>query len=723
MTASRRTAVLVAFRAAVVLLLGAALADLPLPARSRARVRLHLVDRSDSVRVPGPPESLTLQNADQIIAWDRDRRAAGDTVFCASFGADIVFESDAVDPRRTDLNGAIRAALARNPTEIILYSDGRADPGDALLLCRARGVPIHVFPLGPLHVRDARIRRIRAPADAPAGMEVPVEVTVEATFTGTVRLHLDGQSRTIDLSAGIPAAVAFPVRAPATFEIRLEPEDACPRNNRVTGEILARTEKRRALVLAAAPLELPGWETVHAPRFGPLESFDAVILYDVTPSLEEMRALAAYVRDWGGGLVLMGGKRSYALGGWKGTPLDEISPLRAVPDDRVAAVFAVDSSGSMSQDGKLETVLEAVRSALPFFEKEDHVALLSFSDRVEFIDPGQSFRVRAGGGTYVARGMREALRYLLPLRADRKHVFLMTDGEVAPQEKPEERLEAAERLREAGIGLTVLTTHRPLEVGTPVPVRDWASLREELVKLLHAFRGDYRENPGPLHPRSHPVMAGVPPAAVPWINRTSLREGAQLAAVVGTPPTVDPAAAFLETGRGRVAAFAFPPASEFVRIYLQALEFVSPAGAEGLTLSLDYPTVRARGTGPPEIPVFWRSSPSGDTGKLALKQVGPDLWEGTLPLLPPGTVHVRAGRARTSGLLPCSPEDEALGVDRAALERIARETGGQVLSSSADLESLPRPSLPGRRRGRPFWLAAAAALFLAELALSIFWKP
>lgn len=710
-----------AARILLVLSLVAAIADIPLPAASRARVRIHLVDRSDSVRAAGPADSLTPENADEIAAWDRERKEPGDTVLKASFGADIAFESAAVDPRGTDLEGALRAALARNPTEIVLHTDGRADPGAALLLCRARGVPVHTFPIGPSSVRDARLARVVAPLDAPRGEEVPVDVVVESTYSGAFRLALGAEARDLEVAAGIPAPVRFRVRAPARFDIRLEPDDACPRNNRASGEILARSGRPRVLVLSESPLDLPGVDAVTSPAFSNPEPYDAAILSGVPLQPAESRALASYVRDFGGGLLLMGGKRSFAFG-WKDTPLDEISPLRASPDERVAAVFAIDASGSMTQPGKFDAVQDAVRAARPFFEPGDRLEALTFSDRVEFVDLDRISRVRPGGGTYVAKGMREARLHLEQARAGRKHVFVFTDGEVAPQEKPEERKAEAERLREAGIGLTVVTVNKLLDVGVQVRIQDWKDLEAEVLRLLHSFRGDYRENPGPLDLKPHPAAAGVAPVDIPWINRTSLREGAQLAASVGRPPSVDPAAAFRETGRGRVAAFAFPFDPRLSRLYLQSIEHVAGGGEGRLALSVDPPLVRARGRGPAAIEAAWRSVPSGISGTIRLLQTAPDAWEGFLPPLPAGTVFVKSGKSLGGATISCSREDEALGVDRRALERIAEETGGRVLGSSAELAALPRPSLPGRRSGRPWFLAAAAVLLLVELAISTFWK-
>src|ERR1051326_8115926 len=130
----------------IVLLLLAAALDVTLPGRSQERVRVHLIDRSASVLVPGPVESMLPKDADEIVARDVATKAGGDVVTWASFGRAPAFESKTVDATATGMAGALSAALAKNPTEIILYSDGRGDPGDALFLCRDRSVPVYVFP-------------------------------------------------------------------------------------------------------------------------------------------------------------------------------------------------------------------------------------------------------------------------------------------------------------------------------------------------------------------------------------------------------------------------------------------------------------------------------------------------------------------------------------------------------------------------------------------------
>src|SRR5690606_34963768 len=88
-----------------------------------------------------------------------------------------------------------------------------------------------------------------------------------------------------------------------------------------------------------------------------LQAFDLVVLQNVPVEAvpeRAQRALADYVRDLGGGLVLIGGPDSFGPGGWNGTPVADVLPVRLdLPEEIIepeaAIVFVLDASGSMSQ--------------------------------------------------------------------------------------------------------------------------------------------------------------------------------------------------------------------------------------------------------------------------------------------------------------------------------------------------------------------------------------
>lgn len=697
----RRT-ILLLLRALIVALLVAALLDLQIPGRSRERVRIHLVDRSASItNVGGPPESLKVENADQIIAYDRDRKRIGDTVAWASFGRNVVFESAAIDPSATDLSGALAAALGRNPTEIILYTDGRGDPGQALFLCRDRGVPVHVFPLGPTSVSDARITRIEAPADAPEGKPVPIAVTVESTAALKLRVKVDAEVRDADLVPGVPLRLPFTLPKPGKFKVDLDVKDDCEQNNHAEGEVYS--ERRKVLLLSTRFPELPGYAVTRAASLEGLDTFDVAILDDVPLGPDQQERLAAYAAN-GGGVLLLGPAAT-----------SRISPFTPRPDLRVAVVIGVDSSGSMNSEGRWELAVDAVHATRSVFDADDLVVAMTFADQARILGSLDELRkVHPTGGTHIAHGIAEARKFLASRQAGRRHIVLITDGEVSADEPPALRKSEFDQLKNE-IGLTIVTTNRLVDVGDNVKIADWKALRGKLEQVVKGINEPERVNPGLLEYRDHPVTKGVPRVGLPRIVRATARLDAQIAASVGQAPDQDPVVAFRPEGQGRVGGFTFPYDARLELLFRQAIEYVAGDGDSGLTLSIDPPLVRARGT---SNEVRFETSMT----RVVMNQVASNLWEGRLPDGLTGTAIVRKGRARAAATIPCPPELEKLGLDRPALDRIARETSGQVLRSTFELDALPRPSTPAPKSGRTYFLIAALVLVFAEMAVSTFWK-
>jgi hypothetical protein len=704
-----RRATIVVVRALLLLHLVAAALDLPLPHGTPSRARIHLVDRSASVQFKSPG-SLDLKDADDIIAHDRDARSGADTVTWASFGKSIAFESKSVDASASDLAGALAATLARNPTEIVLYSDGRADAGNALFLCRERRVPVHVLPIGPTTVRDVRFTRVVAPATVRAGDAFTVEATVQSTVDLLVQVRLDADVRSVPLVAGVPVTLLFPRRAPGEFRIELDVDDDCPENNHAVGEVFAETDKPRLLALSKQFPPLPEYDVTVGLHPANLGAYDAVLLDNVPLSAAEQETLASWV-EAGGGLVLLGGPGSYARGGWQRTALERVSPLKIFPDLKIAAVFGIDVSGSMKP--VYDKAADTIRNARSGFDADDDLVAMTFAETAEILDFGALRKVTPTGGTRIARGIAEARKHLVTRTAGRKLIVLMTDGQSATDEKPEDIRREIDQLQD--IGLIVITTDKEVPGALNVPLKDWNQLEAELRRVTQGMKEVYKEAPGLLDLRVHPVTAGVQPAVVPSLNRTTAKPDAQVLATVGVAPKQDPALALRPAGRGRVAAFTIPYDPALARLFRQAIDSVVGSREGGLTLSIDPPLVVARGTST-------QSEFRTEGVPVDMKQVGPQRWEGRLPDGLAGKVVVSKGRARAAATIACPPELSALGVDRLALGHIAAETGGSMIRSVADLDTLPRPSTSAPRSGRNAFLLAALVLVFVELAVSVYWQ-
>ena len=98
----------------------------------------------------------------------------------------------------------------------------------------------------------------------------------------------------------------------------------------------------RALLTALRRPAWNEWDDEGREFFPRLTVLDNV---DLSPA--ELQTLSAWIRS-GGGLLLTGGPRSYAMGSWKGTPLDPL-PLLRISEDPSKGPVAIGDSGSILQ--------------------------------------------------------------------------------------------------------------------------------------------------------------------------------------------------------------------------------------------------------------------------------------------------------------------------------------------------------------------------------------
>ena len=400
----------------------------------------------------------------------------------------------------TDLALALRRAQTLLPAtgdrRVVLLSDGHdtvSDPDRILQSAHRSGIAIHPVVIGGPAPGEISVERVDVPTDVRRGEPFDIRITVRAEQDGTARIGLfrDGalvQSGQVQVRRGDNPLVHRDVmdrEGFGIFEARIEAaDDREPANNHAAGVVAVRPPLR-ALLFDPEPAEAEFLAralrtqnidvSVHADPAafaaglagtgppGPemFAGFDVVLLSNLSSLAltdAQMRALRDFVHDRGGGLVMLGGERSFGLGGYYHTPVEEALPVRMVARRKLdapstAVVLLIDRSGSMNQaDGdhhRLALAREAAQRAVAVMDQRTELGVLAFDMKSSWVVPigpiGAPGRVldaiatmrAGGGGTQLMWGLQKAYRAIARSPAVIRHVIILSDGEVYSSKFPE----------------------------------------------------------------------------------------------------------------------------------------------------------------------------------------------------------------------------------------------------------------------------------------------
>jgi Ca-activated chloride channel family protein len=334
----------------------------------------YLLDRSDSI--PAPQQETVKNYVNKSAAFKRNADKAGVIVF----GSEASIESmpnSAVDlqkvqavvgTERTDLAAAIRLGTAAFPEHgqkrLVLMSDGNENIGDAMSAVMAGkelGLSVDVLEMGVSRANDVSVEKVQMPAKVKKGQAFEVKIFIQADQAqrATVRLYRKnqflGEQKGVQLSAGknlftFPQTLTEPDFY--NYDVQVDaPGDPLPQNNRATGFTTVRGEPRILIVsadpeqdkqLAAAlqssrhDLKLVGVNAFPS-TLAEMQSYDAIFISNVAAGdlgTDRQKLLESAVRDFGVGLVCVGGDQAYAAGGYRGTPLESTLPVSMELDSK-----------------------------------------------------------------------------------------------------------------------------------------------------------------------------------------------------------------------------------------------------------------------------------------------------------------------------------------------------------------------------------------------------
>jgi Ca-activated chloride channel family protein len=383
-------------------------------------------------------------------------------------------------PGATNLASALSklTALGEGNGPVVLVTDGWENQGDAaqeLASLLAAHTDLYIFtPPGASAIHDVAVSEVTTPHALANTDSFRVGVALtnlnDHPVVGTVRLFESGkpiEQRAVTLNPG-SERIDFPVRSAATGLTSYRatftasnPADDLYHENDTLQSWVGIGAKRKILIFADNPQESnylaavarrmgiePEVVTARDTRFdASLRSFDAVLLDNVPrdqmPAATQ-QALARYVGA-GGALAMVGGDRSFGLGGWHGSALESIMPVIMKPPEHKerqrALVLIIDKSGSMGRGEKLDYAKAAARAAAGTLKDNDLIEVIGFDSQPFVVVPleplktarpylGQMIdRLKARGTTYLMPALKQADRDLAASGAAIKHVVILTDGE------------------------------------------------------------------------------------------------------------------------------------------------------------------------------------------------------------------------------------------------------------------------------------------------------
>jgi uncharacterized membrane protein len=790
-----RRVLAVAVRVLVVALLVALLAD-PLLTRIHDRVTvIAIVDRSLSVPAPLREGSLAWLAEAAGAKRPEDRLAVIDVAEAAiieklaSTDATVSRRAVSLTGEQTNLAAALGLALAIAPPDsaarVLIVSDGNETLGDlreAARVAAANNIPVDALPLTYRYPNEVFFKRLISPPNAASGQTISLRFVLESTAPakGKVLLALNGQpvqlgptgddvAAPIELKAGTTVkTVSLPVgtRGLHEFEATFIPDDAkqdkLVENNKASsvtyvagpGHVVVVDEDGRSAAALVKALKDAGLDARYTAagefpeNLAKLLDTDAVLLVNTSSAAftyAQQEMLVNYVKEVGGGLVMIGGPQSFGAGGWIGSPVAEVLPVDLDPPQKKqmpkGALVLIMHSCEMP-DGNYWGKQVAM-AAVNTLSRLDLAGVVSYGwstgglwdfplgpvgDKAAILAAIKNMQM--GDMPEFEAPMVAAYDALNACKAGQKHCILISDGDPQP---PSSALLA--QFKQAGITCTgvAVCPHDPTNVlslmriaqatgGRFYNVKDPNELPQIFIKealtVKRALINEETFTPK-IAGGLNEVVRGLD--AVPPLDGyvlTGPRGG--LAELLMLGPDGEPILAGWQAGVGRSAAFtssadgrwagAWLRWGGFPRFWEQTVRWVAKsqqsadcvvfADVQGRQVTLTAEALDRQGNFVQFSGITGRVvGPDMKARDLELVQVGPGQYRAAFTAGQSGSYlaslrYKKAGEGEGGGMVqsvvtvPYAPEFRDLSDNAALLAEVARDTGGRIMPAEAKRANL-----------------------------------
>ena len=806
-----------ALRGALVLVLAVTFLRPTLPRWVDRLNVVFLLDASDSVSL------AARERAYRFVAEAAKHVRGGDRESVIVFGEEAAVDQplahrktvdrpkSPVGGKGTNLFQAIQLAQATLPpgqaNRIVMLTDGRQNAGNALAAAQSAkdaGIDLYYVRAPLTFTQEVVAESMVLPQEVKFGEPFQARVVAwsHKDTQGRIALFRNGEfigSQVVRLSAGknvFSYRQSLDQTGIHVYQAAIEVDgDTIEDNNRAVGTVVVRgrpqvlladKDKGHAASLAGAlrsqNIEVTVVEPAGVPRDMPgLQKYDGVILSNVSSlklTRDQMVSIRDYVRDYGGGLLMVGGEESFGLGGYYRTPIEEALPVTMEVKQKIeipslAVVLSIDRSGSMAMSTdekvtKLDLAKEAAHLVIDLLDERNEVGVMSWDTEFIWDFPVKPARdraaahhavatIKAGGGTDGYPALKEAYAVLFDRPALLKHVIFLSDGQMT-------RGDFAGLLRRMSkdkITVSSVAIGKDADVQLMVDIAKWGRGRfyytEDSQTIPRIFtletqlasKASLVEQPfkPTLTAPAHEAMQDIDWKAVPPLGgyvATTVKATAEL---VMMSHQEDPVLATWRFGLGRSAAFTSDAKAkwgllwlrwrDFNKFWAQLTRWTLRSGTRSDTLA----TVERRDgvgevvvdavDGKGEFINFLDSqvgvvAPNRERTVIDLEQIGPGRYRGRFPAHQEGVYLVgmaqrqsdRVVGSQLAGLVvPYAQELRDLGVDDTFLREVTELTGGGVVDDPKDV------FLKARRQSRiaveiwPWLVGLVAAMIVPEIAL------
>lgn len=637
-------------------LLAVALAQ-PFRSQSRETAELTaLIDVSESISARGEQALLSL-----LTRYQKEELTLHLFPFAKNFGKTPVLVSAQTKPEeiqqqlqtlkadldrgQTDIGAALKGFVARvESSSVLLLSDGFETTGASDQAAQSAGV--RIFPLVPEEEAflnsGLSLSSLHAPNVSGAGDIVEIRTStmnhqgqVESAWDKARASNEAGRLEIfLDKEKLFSNSLAVPTNEEKLVTVKTSPLQGglhrvravlLDNQQKILSEMhrwISVKEKSKLLLLSgnqddrrvlAKLLGLKGYAVEDIVADGltkiPTEfkNYSGIIINNVAkrqlPS-EFLPQLEGYVEQ-GGGLLLIGGERSYGLGGYIDSPLEKLSPLKFVPPQttkrrlNTAVALVIDKSRSMIHEGKIEAAKLAALRAITAMKNEDYIAVIGFDSapfviirlsRVSEVRPIAEHRLEnltAAGRTNLLPAMVQARRSLAEAEAGRKHIIILSDGKLPISGN--DYVDEISRMRSAGITVSGVALGMDADVpfmkllakygkGAFYHTLDPSNLPEVFMHDIKVTTGEKTMKES----ESFPVHAGNDGISSTLVSEfptikgfveTLPKEGANLELVTEGDEKLSPVLASWRYGQGKVIAFTSDANGRWSERWLQWQEF------------------------------------------------------------------------------------------------------------------------------------------------------